>query len=160
MSRLSKVLAALVAVFSTASLDARDRGYLAFIGPAPLRFAMVKPPKPRPIEQVTLPDAAKASIPSTQPEGSTNSVNTAQNPLVLTASETLITTNAGSIERPQFIPADNMLSVTPSMLNELFKPADGATNQPGATMNSPSGMNFQPPGPNEPPVSRASYKSE
>jgi len=62
--------------------------------------------------------------------------------------------------RQGFVPADNMLTITPTMLNEFFKPGGGATNQAPVDVVLPEQMNFQPPAPRDMPSSSATYKSQ
>jgi len=165
MSRLLKsrrfTLAILVAVFSMTSIDARAEGYLPRIGPAPLRFALAKPIHPHILALSPLPDDSRPADPippilnaaPSPVQGDTNTaISFAQTPDLIPGSTPM--------PRQGFVPADNMLTITPTMLNEFFKPGGGATNQAPVDVVLPEQMNFQPPAPRDMPSSSATYKSQ
>jgi len=150
----------LVAAFSAASVDVRADGYLRCIGPAPLRFALAKPIHPQRVASFAIPDDTHPAEPALPTATSTtNPVQTATNDVVALVQSQAAITNSVSTPKADFVPADNMLTITPTMLTEYFKPG-GGTNQAPAVVVLPEQMNFQPPIPKDTPSSSATYKSE
>ncbi|HEX4343148.1 MAG TPA: hypothetical protein VH255_07140 [Verrucomicrobiae bacterium] len=155
MSRIFKPYRLTLAiVFTVASINALAAGYLPRIGPSPLRFALVKPTPTQPPESFALPPE---TTPSATNDDLSAKVETATNVPPPAVAQTETNSPAPHAE---FVPADNMLSISPKMLNELFRASSGSTNQTQSAPVPTDGMNFQPPPMNEPPVSRATYKSE
>jgi len=90
----------------------------------------------------------------------TNLVETATNEVMTLVQSQEAITNSVSTPKAAFVPADNMLTITPTMLTEFFKPGGNGTNQAPAVVVLPDQMNFQPPIPRDTPSSSATYKSE
>lgn len=156
-------------------------GYLAKVGPVPLRFQprptkiAILPPlpedSPAPAANPSTPTPASDSnpIPDPKPGAPTESAPVEPPPPTAPLSDLLEEKNTDSllprVETPAMIPdekphsANDLLVITPQMLIDYFKPAGGSTtNTTGVSVLGP--VNFMPPAPSTPPSSRAVYKTE
>ena len=155
-----------MAIVSLATLSASGgEAYLASIGPPPLRFEYVDNnnalflselalPQPKPVVQPPMPP------PQPEAKAETNSVTGGIAP----GAENGVPIFPGPAKNaPGFLsPASDMLSITPQMINEYFKPsraegdAEPGPYQHGQSIFVPAELGFVPPT----PESRAIYNSK
>ena len=149
-------------------------GYLAKSGPVPLRF-QIRKAAANSFKLPPLPDDAPSAaattneIAQTAPTGTQVSSN--GTPEVVSASSDPNFFNAMGLP-PFFVPqgenptnaaagpgsANNLLSITPQMFVEYFRPTPGLTNGAGMSVSVPVG--FMPPPPPVSPGSKATYISQ
>ncbi len=174
-SKTSRLLALALVVAGLVTVKASGVGYLAKIGPTPLRFR----PAPAPKALVSLPlldksqsplatDATPTPNPPVQPAATPtpdnfgipdSDSNIDSLPDTSNMESMLPQPIARSSDTQIAAPAANeMLVVTPQMLIDYFKPMAGATNGAGVSVLMP--VHFTPPIPSAPPSSRATYKTQ
>jgi hypothetical protein len=163
----------ILAMFVLAAWGARAADdYLPFVGPPPLRFAMIPAPVEAPTNPVpSRPLISGAAEPTlqkqlndTQPVASAASGTTTNAPS-MTAADSVeknpsVENRAGLLTPSLPLSApDDLSNVSPGMLVNFFKPLGGRRDKGQAEVYVPVPMDFTPPV--APPVqSRATYKTE
>ncbi|HLP76618.1 MAG TPA: hypothetical protein VK327_06810 [Candidatus Paceibacterota bacterium] len=151
-------------------VHATSSGYLAKVGPTPLRF---KPPPVRkrleakPLSANPHPESSVPTAPESNADSLINwpwlSPESSQPQDSLFGS----TSPASKLPQPAGQPAEasshrpsanELLVITPQMLIDYFKPMAGATNGAGVSVLLP--VNFTPPTPSAAPSSQAIYKTQ
>lgn len=140
-----------------------SEAYLKSVGPPPLRFQYVDNnnslflqelalPKPRPVEQPPMPKPQDAAAPETH-IATSGPVMGSMGPFLPGQGNNNLNPDGS---------ASDMLSITPQMISEYFKPyrAEGAPepvpSQRGQTFSVPAELGFVPPMPGN----RATYNSK
>ena len=164
------------------SLEGSGAGYLAVIGPAPLRYQKLSSWKPLnlpplPMENSSSPDPIAPAIAAADSTNSTSLPGFASSLADLPAEVFLPTTlwlghlsswsaadsnlsagtNFSTNTTQASAPASDLLILTPQMLVDYFKPGQCPTNAAGRFVQVP--VEFTPAIPAAPPASSATYKS-
>ena len=156
------VMAMLLLAMQSAS---GGEAYLASIGPPPLRFEYVDNNNALFISELALPQpkpAVQPPMPQPQPEAKADTNSVAGG--IVPGAENGVPIFPGPAKNaPGFLsPASDMLSITPQMISEYFKPsrAEGDSEpgpfQHGQSIFVPAELGFVPPA----PESRAIYNSK
>jgi hypothetical protein len=181
MNGLSKArLGGIISVLATqvlASDSLGNNGYLQSVGPPPMRFEAVATNDSWFLSKLALPKP-KAAVPSNNAAPATEPTNAAEvvrdaNPERAVPAKTkqvpvVAVTKVKENSTNSTPSASDMLTITPQMINEYFKPAPAEaagspTNSlpPGATIFVPAELQFVPPTLSVPSTgSRAIYQSQ
>lgn len=144
--------------------------YMQAVGPAPLRFEMVRAPNPLILAELALPKPVVAETPAVPMPTNTPSATTNSGAVTYTAGVPITGNNSTGVfgtpaENAAGLanPASDLLNITPQMIDEYFKsnrrgaPSDESGDyQHGQSILVPAELGFVPPLPSQ---SRASYQS-
>jgi len=171
------LIGAITAAGGIANAKSAAIGYLAKVGPVPLRFLPritkigVLPPLPdgssTPASNPQIPNPPPQSDSATAPQSATPPAQIPADPASPLSDapadqspDSLLPVIENPAPDPASTPhsANDLLVVTPQMLIEYFKPVGSSTNNAGVSVLGP--VNFTPPTPAVAPSSRAVYKTD